>query len=106
MTARRCSLNSLAPAIIAFILIFSGGIALVRAEEIDNLAEGQRIAAKSCNGCHQRDLRTRDSANDRIPSFREITAMPSTTMLVGTLAGARRPNERILSTLGCCYTES
>jgi mono/diheme cytochrome c family protein len=79
MTAR--SLNTLAPAIIAFTLIFSGTIAPVRAQEIGNLAEGQRIAAESCNGCHQSDLRTHDFAKDPIPSFRAIAAMPSTTML-------------------------
>lgn len=44
-------------------------------------AEGRRLATAWCSGCHQVDPRAQDAANDAVPSFKAIAAMPSTTML-------------------------
>jgi mono/diheme cytochrome c family protein len=51
------------------------------AQGIGDPAEGKRIAASTCSGCHQIDVHLRDSTNDPVPSFQAVAAMPSTTML-------------------------
>ncbi len=67
--------------LVAITLISIFGASPVQAQGSGDPIEGQRIAAQACSGCHQIDLRARDSINDAIPSFQMIAAMPSTTLL-------------------------
>lgn len=74
-------LNVARSTLLAISLISISGGSLAQAQGSGDPAEGQRIATNSCSGCHQIDIRMRDSTDDPIPSFQAIAAMPSTTML-------------------------
>jgi mono/diheme cytochrome c family protein len=69
------------PGMMAIGLILLYGTNLAQAQGSGGSVEGRRIAARSCSGCHQIDVRTRDSTNDPIPSFQAIAALPSMTTL-------------------------
>ncbi len=66
-------------AILALAVILLASTA--RGQTYGNPDEGRRLAMAWCSGCHQVDARTQDVANDAVPSFKAIGAMPSTTML-------------------------
>ena len=42
-------------------------------------AEGHRLASAWCSSCHQIEARAPAAANDAVPSYQAIAAMPSTT---------------------------
>lgn len=46
-----------------------------------NSDDGGRLAAVWCSECHQTGAGTQATANDAIPSFQAIAAMPSTTSM-------------------------
>ena len=52
-----------------------------RAQTYGDPAEGRRLATAWCSSCHQIDPRTQAIANEGVPSFQAIAAMPSTTLL-------------------------
>ena len=52
-----------------------------RGQAYGDPAEGRRLATAWCSGCHQVDPQAKGVANDAVPSFKAIAAMPSTTML-------------------------
>jgi cytochrome c len=68
-------------AMVAISLTLLSGTSRAQADGSGDPAAGKRIATNSCSGCHQIDVRARDTTNDPIPSFQAIAAMPSTTML-------------------------
>jgi len=81
-TSARCRPRQLAPAawaVLALAVLLAPGAALAQAH--GDAAEGGKLTASWCSGCHQVDLRRRNSGNDAVPSFAAIAALPSTTTL-------------------------
>ena len=81
LTAIRPTATACRPKAVQFALwaalVLHGGQALAFGDPDD----GHRLATSWCSSCHQVELRAQASANDAVPSFRAIAAMPSTTSM-------------------------
>lgn len=54
---------------------------LVWAQSAGDSDEGRRLATAWCGDCHQVSSRNLTTANDVVPSYQAIAAMPSTTAM-------------------------
>ena len=75
--ARRCRAVALAGLAMVSLLATGHG----RAQTVGDPADGRRLAAAWCSGCHQVDPQPQTLASDAVPSFQAVAAMPSTTSM-------------------------
>lgn len=54
---------------------------MVQAQSDGDPDAGRRLATAWCSECHQMGARNSSTANDVVPSFQAIAAMPSTTAM-------------------------
>lgn len=65
------------PALAVMAVLFPGyGLA-----QTGNPDDGGRLAGAWCSECHQTGPGVQDTANDAVPSFQAVAAMPSTTSM-------------------------